>query len=196
MPTPPAHPRTSRDTQQTERTPKLKCLASLLTAAALTATPSLAQSPDWTGAYAGLQLGFADVSSNLAGTSGDGAITGLTGGYDWDLGAWVVGLGADFDIADIGLGAAAELEEIWRIKFRGGYKIGQGLAYGTAGYAHADTDILGDEDGYFIGAGYERLVAPNFSLGGEVLYHEFDNFNAGPTDIDATTVQVRGTFRF
>ena len=99
-------------------------------------------------------------------------------------------------LTDIDLGVAADVEEIWRIKFRSGYKIGQGLAYGTAGYANADTDVLGDDDGYFIGAGYEQRLAPNFSLGGELIYHEFDNFNSTTTDIDATTVQVRGTFRF
>lgn len=174
----------------------MKPFISLLLATALPASPLLAQSADWTGPYLGAQIGFADVNSNAPGVSGDGAIAGLVGGYDWDLGAWVVGLGADYDFANIGLGAAADLEEVWRIKFRGGYKIGQGLAYGTAGYANADTDTLGDDDGYFIGAGYEQLLSPNFSLGGELIYHEFDNFNATPTDIDATTVQVRGTFRF
>lgn len=155
-----------------------------------------AQSTDWTGAYAGAQLGFADVDSSVPGVSGDGFIGGFTGGYDWDLGSWVIGLGADFDFADIDLGTAADLEEVWRIKFRSGYKIGAGLAYGTAGYANADTDVLGDDDGYFIGAGYEQRLAPNFSIGGELIYHEFNNFNSTPTDVDATTVQVRGTFRF
>lgn len=171
-------------------------IIALLLATALPAGPVLAQSADWSGAYIGAELGYADIDSNAPGLDGDGGIAGIIAGYDWDLGDWVVGLGADYDFADISLGTTADLEEIWRIKFRGGYKIGQGLAYGTAGYANADTDTLGDEDGYFIGAGYEHRLAPNFSLGGEVLYHEFDNFNATPTDIDATTVQVRGTFRF
>lgn len=157
---------------------------------------AMAQSPDWTGAYAGAQLGFADLDTSLPGLNGDGFIAGVVGGYDWDLGNWVLGLGADYDVTDISLGTAADVEEVWRIKFRGGYKIGQGLAYGTAGFANADTDALGDDDGYFIGAGYERRLAPNFSLGGEVIYHEFNNFNSTPTDVDATTVQVRGTFRF
>jgi hypothetical protein len=39
-------------------------------------------------------------------------------------------------------------------------------------------------------------VTDQFSLGGEVLYHEFDNFSGTGADVDATTVQVRGTFRF
>lgn len=162
----------------------------------LTAPAPVASSPDWTGFYAGGQLGYANVDTNVAGVDGDGFIGGLVGGYDWDLGNWVVGVGADWDFADISLGAAADLEQVWRLKTRGGYKIGNGLAYATAGYANADTDNLGDDDGYFIGAGYEHLITQNFSLGGEVLYHEFDNFNSTTTDVEATTVQLRGTFRF
>ncbi len=174
----------------------MKNTLALLMAVALPAGHALAQSTDWTGAYAGEELGFADVDAGLIGGGGDGIIGGLVGGYDWDLGTWVLGIGADYDFANISLGTAADLEEVWRIRVRGGYKIGQGLAYGTAGYASADTDTLGDDDGYFIGAGYEHRLAPNFSLSGEVLYHEFNDFNATTTDIDTTTVQVRGTFRF
>ena len=40
------------------------------------------------------------------------------------------------------------------------------------------------------------MITQNFAMGGEVLYHEFDNFNSTNTDVEATTVQVRGTFRF
>lgn len=152
--------------------------------------------PDWTGFYVGGQIGYGNVDTNVAGVDGDGLIGGIVGGYDWDLGNWVVGVGADYDFADIGLGGAADLEEVWRLKTRAGYKIGNGLAYATAGYANADTDNLGDDDGYFIGAGYEHLITQNFSLGGEVLYHEFDNFNSTTVDVEATTVQLRGTFRF
>ena len=60
----------------------------------------------------------------------------------------------------------------------------------------ADTDNLGDEDGWFAGGGYEYLVTDNVSVGGEVLYHEFDDFDNSGTDVDATTVQARATFRF
>lgn len=152
-------------------------------------------SPDWTGFYAGGQLGYGNVDTNVAGVDGDDVIGGIVGGYDWDLGDWVVGVGADYDFADISVGTT-DLENVWRLKARGGYKIGNGLAYATAGYANADTDTLGNDDGYFIGAGYEHLITQNFSLGGEVLYHEFDNFNSTTTDLEATTVQLRGTFRF
>ncbi|MDW3117340.1 MAG: outer membrane beta-barrel protein [Roseovarius pacificus] len=164
------------------------------------ATPAPAPapaSPDWTGGYLGGQVGYGNADTNLPGVDGDGAIGGLTGGYDYDLGQWVIGGGLDYDWADISLGAGnPDLENIFRVKLRGGYKIGNGLLYGTGGWAQADTDTLGDDDGYFVGAGYEHMVTQNFSLGGEALYHEFSNFGNTTTDLEATTVQVRGTFRF
>ena len=152
--------------------------------------------PDWTGFFGGAQLGYADVDTNIPGVGGDDFIGGLTLGYDYDLGDWVVGGAIDSDFADITLTPGLTLDNVFRAKLRGGYKVGDGLIYGTGGYAQADTSTLGDDDGYFVGFGYEQLLTNNFSLGGELLYHEFDNFNGTVVDVDATTVQLRGTFRF
>lgn len=160
------------------------------------AAPFTPASPDWTGAYGGVQLGYANVDTNVPGVDGDDFIGGLTAGYDYDFGQWVAGAGLDYDFADINLGGATTLENVWRAKLRAGYKLGNGLAYATGGYANADTSTLGNDDGYFIGAGYEHLVTNNFAVGGEVLYHAFDNFNSTTIDVEATTVQLRGTFRF
>src|SRR5690554_5798409 len=65
-----------------------------------------ATSPDWTGFYAGGQLGYANIDSDVPGDSdGDGFIGGLTAGYDYDMGNnWVVGAGFDYDWADIDFG--------------------------------------------------------------------------------------------
>lgn len=161
------------------------------------AVPIAPASPDWTGGYVGGQLGWGNIETNVPGVDGDDVIGGIVAGYDYDFGQWVLGAGVDYDFADIDLGAAnASVENVWRAKLRAGYKIGNGLAYATGGYANADTDNLGSDDGYFIGAGYEHLVTQNFAVGGEVLYHEFDDFNSTTTDVEATTVQLRGTFRF
>lgn len=162
-----------------------------------TAVPAPSHGPDWTGFYGGAQVGWGDVDTNVPGVSGDDMIGGLTFGYDYDMGDWVIGAGIDYDWADIGLAPGLSVDNIFRAKLRGGYKVGDGLIYGTGGYANADTNLIGDEDGYFIGAGYEHLISDQFSVGGEVLWHEFDGFNTVPsTDVEATTVQVRGTFRF
>jgi len=160
----------------------------------------MASSPNWTGFYAGGQLGYANVDTNFAGVDGDGLIGGLVAGYDYDLGNWVVGAGLDYDWADVsfgGAGTGVDVDTIWRAKLRGGYKLGNGLLYATAGYANVDTNVIGDSDGYFVGGGYEHLVTQNISVGGEILYHEFDSFSAVPfVDAEATTAQVRATFRF
>ncbi|MFD1159891.1 outer membrane protein [Roseovarius aestuarii] len=156
--------------------------------------PLAASSPDWTGFHLGAQIGYADVNAS-PGASGDGLIGGLTGGYDWDLGDWVIGAGADYDFTDISVGSV-DIESMWRLKLRGGYKLGNGLAYGTAGYAHADTDVVGDDGGYFIGAGYEHLISQHFSLGGEVIYNQISGFGPTISDLDTVTVQLRASYRF
>ncbi len=173
-------------------------LAIFTTVATLAAGSAMAQaSGNWTGFYGGAQLGYADIDTNLSGVDGDGLIGGIVLGYDYDLGDWVVGGGFDYDWTDVDLSGAATVENVWRIKARAGYKVNpQGLLYGTAGYADADTDTLGSDNGWFIGAGYEQIVAPNISVGGELLYHEFDDFNSSGVDVDATTFQIRVAYRF
>ncbi len=155
----------------------------------------MAMGRDWTGGYAGVQLGYADVSTNIAGVEGDDVIGGLTAGYDWDLGNYVLGVGLDADIADLAVSDALTLERVYRLKVRGGYDLGNGLIYATAGGVGADVDGLGYDTGYFIGAGYEHMLTDSISLGGEVLYHEFDNFQ-DTADVEATTFQVRANYRF
>lgn len=156
-------------------------------------------SPNWTGFYAGGELGYANVDTNVSGFDGDGLIGGLVVGYDYDLGDFVIGAGLDYDWANIDLGGGVDLDRIWRAKLRGGYKLGNGLLYATAGYANTELSGGGssiDDDGYFVGGGYEHMFTENVSVGGEILYHDFDDFDGSPVDVEATTAQVRATFRF
>jgi outer membrane immunogenic protein len=147
---------------------------------------------DWTGGYVGGQIGFGKVGGDL---SGDDVIGGLTMGYDYDFGQWVLGAGLDYDWANIDAGGNT-LENVARLKLRAGYDMGPGLIYATAGAARADIDTLGSDDGYFAGVGYEHMVSDNMSIGGELLYHDFGDFNGSGINVDATTAQVRATFRF
>lgn len=151
---------------------------------------------DWTGGYVGAQLGYADVDTNVSGVDGDGAIGGLVAGYDYDFGSYVLGAGIDYDFADIGLGGAATLEEVLRLKLRAGVEAGPTLIYATGGWARAYTDNLGSDDGYFVGAGVEYPVTDVISLGAEVLYHAFSDFDGSGVDVDATTVQAKVNYRF
>lgn len=151
---------------------------------------------DWTGFYGGVQLGYANIGSNAPGINGDGFIGGIILGYDYDFGSALLGVGIDYDFLDVGITPGVDVENVFRAKVRGGIELGRGLIYATGGYAQADASILGSEDGYFIGAGYDHLITDQFSLGYEVLYHEFDDYGPTLVDVDATTLQIRGAFRF
>lgn len=160
-------------------------------------TPIAPAGPDWSGFYIGSQIGYANADTNVAPGGGDDIIAGFTAGYDQDFGSMVIGGAIDYDWTHANLAAGnVELDNIFRVKLRGGVKVGNGLAYATGGYAEADTNLLGSDDGYFIGAGYDYLVSDRLSIGGELLYHEFDNFNGTVLDADVTTVQVRTVYRF
>ena len=147
---------------------------------------------DWTGGYVGGQIGWGDVSGDI---SGDDLIGGLTLGYDYDFGSWVLGAGVDYDWAEIDAGGNT-LENLARLKLRAGYDTGPGLVYATAGAARAEIDTLGSDEGYFAGIGYEHKLTDNMTVGGEILYHDFGDFNGSGTDVEATTAQVRSSFRF
>ncbi len=162
-------------------------------ALATTAAAGAASAGDWTGGYGGIELGYGDVTAN-PGASGDGALYGLTAGYDYDFGSWVVGAGIDYDWADITVGGT-DIDSIARLKLRAGYDTGPGLVYGLVGGARAYT-AAGDDSGWLVGVGYEHMITNNVSLGGELNYHQFDNFAGTGSDIEATTLQLRTTFRF
>ena len=83
-----------------------------------------------------------------------------------------------------------------RVKVRGGVKMGRGLAYATGGYTNLDTNIVGDVDGYIIGGGYDYMVGDHLTIGGELLYHDYDNFTGTAVGAEATTLAVRTVFKF
>ncbi len=154
-------------------------------------------SGDWGGFYVGGQLGYADIRDDA---DGDGNTYGLHAGYNWDLGNWVLGTELEYDWADIDVGDAGDsIDSITRLKLRGGYDLGRTLLYATAGAAHADADVGGaslSDTGYFFGAGVGYQLTDQWTLGGEIMSHEFDDFDNSGLDIGATTAAVRASFRF
>lgn len=154
---------------------------------------------NWTGPSVGVQLGYGDVSTSGAATlNGDDVLLGLRAYYDYDLGDVIVGGGLQYDTADIDLGTTTTIDAITRVALRAGVDLGSNWAYGTAGWARAETSnpAVGDSDGWFAGVGYEVFVANNVTVGAEVLYHEFDSFNLAGLDAEATTAALSVNFRF
>ena len=159
------------------------------------AAPAFAASGgSWTGGYAGLQLGHADVDGSGA-ADGDDFIYGIHGGYRYDFGTFVLGGEVDFDAGDIDLSGAATVDSVARLKLQAGYDFGQALAYFTAGVADVDTS-LGSDTGDFYGIGFAYQVTDGYTVGAELLEHEFDNIGGSGVAADARTFTVRGSIRF
>lgn len=158
----------------------------------------VATSGDWGGFYGGAQLGygFGEVGS----TDFDGAIGGLFAGYNWDLGDYVIGVEGDYNLADLALdGSPDTIDQIGRIKLRGGIDLGQTLIYAVGGAAYANLDSAGgdlSDWGYAVGAGADYQFANGLIGGVEYLYHGFDDFDNSGADVTAHTIQARVSMRF
>mmetsp|Transcript_26872 Transcript_26872/g.48597 ORF Transcript_26872/g.48597 Transcript_26872/m.48597 type:complete len:193 (+) Transcript_26872:47-625(+) len=148
----------------------------------------------WTGAYGGVQLGFADVDATGA-ADGDDTLYGVHAGYAYDFGTFVLGGELDYDLADIDLNGAARVDGVARLKLRAGYDFGRTLGYVTLGAAELDSS-LGRETGGVYGFGFAYQVNDRYLLGAEVLDHRFDDINGTGVDADATTLTLRGSIRF
>jgi outer membrane immunogenic protein len=165
------------------------------------AEPYVAPGLDWSGAYVGAQLGYGDVDSNGAGLDGYGWLGGIHGGYRWDLGNWVAGTELTWDKTAIDLGDVAgdELDSVAALKLTAGYEIGNSLVYGALGYAQAKATVGGvdlSDSGMVYGIGFDHALNDQWTVGGEVLEHKFDDFDSTGIDLDATTLKAKVAMRF
>ncbi len=118
-------------------------------------------------------------------------------GYDYQIGNLVVGVVGEATRTDQRDSVSAysttpaaynftrKLHAVGALRLRGGYAFGDTLIYGTGGYAIADVrrtfattntantfGIKGgnNPDGYQLGGGIERKIAPNVTMGLEYIY--------------------------
>jgi len=181
--------------------------------AAPTMVPA-AQPSNWTGFYAGGQIGFADaeVSSAAISLDGNGVALGVHAGYTVDLGDFVLGAEVDFDTLNIDIGQPAVLgggtiaDWMARLKFRAGYDFGQTMVYGTAGFAQLRLDESTDpnpanesstEHGHVFGVGIAHQISSTMIVSGEILHHDFSDIaGIAGLDADVTTASLRLSLRF
>ncbi|MFW2544102.1 outer membrane protein [Primorskyibacter sp. 2E107] len=148
---------------------------------------------DWTGPYAGLSFG--NLSMDSGGVEEDGMIYGLFGGYDYDFGQFVAGAELEYQATDDFSLGGVDVDDVWRLKARGGYDAGPALLYATAGYAKANTSI-GDAEGAVYGVGMDYKVTERFTVGAEYLRHDFNDIGSTNIDAEADTISLRGAMRF
>lgn len=157
----------------------------------------------------------------------DGFEFGVKGGYDWQFGNVVMGLVGEAARTDVSDSVTAfsttpaaytmnrKLKGLLAARARLGYAMGDTLPYVTGGYAYGDIDhgfrttntantftMSEDDDGahgWQAGAGVERKVTDDLSLGLEYLYTRLDDEGptvraaGGPAGGPFTAVNASGT---
>ncbi|MFD1914501.1 outer membrane protein [Halodurantibacterium flavum] len=173
--------------------------------AAAPAPVIVAPGRDWTGVYGGAQLGYGWATFENDGLGidedADGVVGGLHVGFDYDFGQFVLGAEAAFNAADLSVGDA-ELDQMTRLGLRAGFDAGDALIYATGGWANAriNSGAPGTDrstnDGYFGGVGVDYFLADNWTVGGQILMHRFDDVDGLDSDVKMTTAEARVSFRF
>lgn len=164
----------------------------------------------WTGFYVGGTVGAVGLSTNYniddysnqnAKGTGGGALAGLTVGYNYQIGAVVLGAEADYSLSTAGNsasglnipGASADMKSFGTLRARVGYTVDRVLVYVTGGLAVANLkgssfDYYLDSDcragfsrtklGWTLGAGVEYALTSHISLKAEALYADFGKKSA------------------
>jgi outer membrane immunogenic protein len=151
---------------------------------------------DWSGFYAGAQVGFGEGELSPS-ASEDLTSYGVQGGYLYDLGKFVVG--GEVAYANLDLDETDSDAYALRAGVIAGYDAGRFLPYLTGGYANLNTDngtADVNDGGYYYGAGVDYAVTSNVRVGVEYLEHKFDNFNDSTDDVSAQTTSLKVSYVF
>ncbi|MWD27642.1 outer membrane beta-barrel protein [Aquicoccus sp. SCR17] len=165
----------------------MRNIASLALVATLVTPGATLAQQGWDGSFASANLG-------LVLDPGDSATGSIGIGFDREFGRFVGGVELDVARTDV-IGNGTVIDNTYRAKLRAGVPVGNTLVYGLGGLAHATGDF-GGETGYLLGIGAEhRLNGGPISLGGELIHHEFNDFNGGG-DLRVQTLTARVSYRF
>lgn len=172
--------------------------------------PIVANEFDWTGFYAGGQLGYgrAEADATILGATAGGDLTGIVGGgfigYNYQIDNIVLGVVADFNFADWndddttgGFTASSQMDYIGTVGPRIGLAMDRALFYVEGGYAFTELEAevsgpglsFSDDEklnGYFLGAGIDYALTDTVFVGAEYNYAQFEdaNFNIGGVAVD------------
>jgi outer membrane immunogenic protein len=180
---------------------------------------------NWTGLYAGFNVGYGTGTSEWDGIAlslkPKGMTYGVTAGYNWQAGSWVVGVEGDYNFATMknSMPCAAvfscESENTWFATFRGrvGYAFDRFMPYVTGGGAYGNMKAsintvppLSTNDakfGYAFGAGLEYAFLGNWTGKVEYLYLNLGSNDTGFTvplvnsvNFDASIIRVGLNYKF
>lgn len=177
----------------------------------------------WTGGYLGGNLNYGKGKINSSGAlatalagagyptsaAPDGASGALRAGYDWQRGAGVFGIGAEYNFGKykdtitsaVPLSPAidTEIKDAATVFARAGYAMNDNLmAYGLVGYTWAKatatsggTTLSENLDGGTLGLGAEYKFSQNMSTYVEYTYTDFGTIKNTGNQLDADLGQVK-----
>lgn len=155
---------------------------------------------DWNGVYLGGQVGVGNGAATLTGignpvisglpatTTPNGAIVGVTGGYNWQYGDWVFGFEASFSAGKLDASFAplsppwfvnTQISDVITAGPRVGFAHDRILFFGEAGFASARVDMeapnIGPNwnppakrsHGIYIGGGVDWALEDDWIVGAE-----------------------------
>ncbi|RAI39137.1 outer membrane protein [Rhodoplanes roseus] len=171
--------------------------------------PPYAAVPTWTGPYVGVNLGYQFGSSALS-MNPSGIVGGVQGGYNYQIGQFVIGAETDFQFSGAeDTFAAYKFSNPWfgTLRGRAGFAMNNVLLYGTAGFAYGRGEVewfgwsqTKTHTGWTAGAGIEVAFTQNWSARAEYLYVDLEKqnytmlgLNAG---IESSIVRFGLNYRF
>ena len=171
--------------------------------------PTPISSYSWVGPYLGVNLGYEWAGATHTSADPNGFAGGIQGGYNWQIGQFVLGFETDLQAS-----AADDTFANWKfynpwfgtLRGRGGYAMNNVLLYATLGMAYGGGKVQmgGFSDtnthlGWTAGAGIEVGLTQNWSAKAEYLYVDLADQQYvffGDTGFRANILRLGVNYRF
>jgi len=165
---------------------------------------------NWTGFYAGLNVGYDWGSATNTNLSPSGFAGGAQGGFNWQAGSIVLGGETDLQVSGASDNAGAfKFSNPWfgTLRGRAGYALNNILFYGTGGLAYGGgkAELAGLSEshsaiGWTAGGGLEVGLTRRWTVKAEYLYVDLGAQNYAITglshEITANVLRFGANFRF
>ena len=165
---------------------------------------------NWTGFYAGLNLGYQWGSVSDTGLSPSGLAGGVQGGFNWQTGNIVLGGETDLQLSGASDSSGPfKFSNPWfgTLRGRAGYAVNNILFYATGGLAYGSgtAELRGLSEshsatGWTGGGGLEVGLTPRWTVKAEYLYVDLGAQNYAITglshDITSNVLRFGANFRF